>query len=58
MNRIIWIAVIVAVIFAIINRIRQKKKKILTNVIISWRIAFDNVFLPALYKLKGEVPEW
>lgn len=27
MNRIIWIAVIVAVIFAIINRIRQKEKE-------------------------------
>ena len=27
MNRIIWTAVIVAVIFAIINRIRQKEKE-------------------------------
>jgi hypothetical protein len=27
MNRIIWIAVIVVVIFAIINRIRQKEKE-------------------------------
>ncbi len=27
MNRIIWIAVIVAVIFAVINRIRQKEKE-------------------------------
>ena len=27
MNRIIWIAVIVTVIFAIINRIRQKEKE-------------------------------
>ena len=30
----------------------------MTNEIISWRIDFDNVFLPALYDLKGEVPEW
>jgi hypothetical protein len=27
MNRIIWIAVITAVIFAVINRIRQKEKE-------------------------------
>ena len=27
MNRIIWIAVIVAVIFAVFNRIRQKEKE-------------------------------
>ena len=27
MNRIIWIAVIVAVIFAVINRIREKEKE-------------------------------
>lgn len=27
MNRIIWIALIVAVIFATINRIRQKEKE-------------------------------
>jgi hypothetical protein len=27
MNRIIWIAIIAAVIFAVINRIRQKEKE-------------------------------